>query len=277
MTLFYRNTFFRIEIIIASFFMLVIMGALFLLLPTYPEAAANISRRSNGVIQAVIVPLLKNAPYVPFATAASAVIYALISIVLIYFFFEKTQCPEILFFGFFVFSLTFEALRIMAPAKIFYNLPSVYLIISGRILLFSRYFGIFSLFAASVYASGLEVQNQKNIFLIICLAPLIIALGSPVDGLSWDSSFFMLTGYHVMFRLVEVGIALITMASFFIAAYIRGTKEYIIIGVGALLVFLGRNILLSADTWLTPLPGLLMLSLGTWFICTYLHRVYLWL
>ena len=165
----------------------------------------------------------------------------------------------------------------MAPAKILYDLPSVYLIISSRILLFSRYFGIFSFFAASVYASGLDVQNQKNIILVICLAPLIIALGSPIDGFSWDSSFFMLTGYHVMFRLVEGGIALITMASFFISAYIRGTKEYVIIGAGAFLVFLGRNILLSADTWLTPLPGLFLLSLGTWFICTYLHRVYLWL
>jgi hypothetical protein len=72
-------------------------------------------------------------------------------------------------------------------------------------------------------------------------------------------------------------IVLITMISFFVSAYSRGTREYVFIGIGSLLVFLGRNILLNADTWVTPLPGLVSLGAGTWFICTQLHRVYLWL
>jgi hypothetical protein len=205
-----------------------------------------------------------------------SVVYAFITMILIYYFFEKTQSPEILFFAFFALSFAFEGIRIIVPVKVVYELPNVYLIMNFRLLLFARYFGFFSLFAASLYASGLEVQKQRNIIFVITVAAIMISLGVPIDGLSWDSSLNMISGYPAMFGMVELGIILITMISFFISAYSRGAREYIFIGLGSLLVFLGRNILLNADTWLTPFPGLLILGLGTWFICTQLHRVYLW-
>jgi hypothetical protein len=80
-----------------------------------------------------------------------------------------------------------------------------------------------------------------------------------------------------MFRMIEAGVLLITMVSFFIAAYSRGAGEYIAIGAGSFLALLGRNILLSADTWAGPIPALLFLGAGTWLICIQLHKVYLWL
>jgi hypothetical protein len=207
----------------------------------------------------------------------SSVLYAFITTILIYYFFEKTQSPEILFFAFFVTSFAFEALRVMVPLMTVNDLPGVYLVMASRVLLIARYFGVFSLFAASVYAAGLGEQKQGNIVFIIAIAAMIIALGVPVDGLAWDSTLMTVHGYASMLKMVEVGIVLITAASFFISAYSRGSKEYIFIGIGSLLAFLGRLILLTADTWITPLPGLALLAAGTWIICVQLHRVYLWL
>jgi hypothetical protein len=106
---------------------------------------------------------------------------------------------------------------------------------------------------------------------------MIIALGVSVDSLAWDSSLMMVSGYTSMLKMVEVGIALITAISFFISAYSRGSRGYIFIGIGSLLAFWGRAVLLTADTWITPLPGLALLSAGTWIICVQLHRVYLWI
>jgi hypothetical protein len=128
-----------------------------------------------------------------------------------------------------------------------------------------------------VYAAGLEIQKQRNMFLAITVAALIIVMGVPIDTLSWDSSFSMISGYTSMFRMIEAGVLLITVVSFFISAYSRGYREYILIGAGSFLVFLGRNMLLSADTWLSPAPALIFLGVGTWLICTQLHHVYLWL
>jgi hypothetical protein len=277
MTLSERNIFFRAGIFTAAASVLLIGAVSFVILPVLPSAAGEITQRSPGIIQSLIGRFLEPNPYAPFASMAGAGIYALLTIVLVYYFFEKTQAPEILFVALFAVSFSFEVIRILVPLKQLIIIPPLYQVIGFRALLFSRYFGIFSLFTASVYAAGLDIQKQRDIFLIITVAAMIIVMGVPIDTLSWDSSFSMISGYTSTFRIIETGVLLITVTGFFISAYSRGSREYIIIGAGSFLVFLGRNILLSADTWLSPAPALILLGLGTWLICTRLHHVYLWL
>jgi hypothetical protein len=277
MTLSNRNIFFKAGIIVSLAALIGIGAVSRILLPLYPPLIPLAVQRSQGVIQALTSHFLSPAPYVPFAVVVSSVVYSLITMILIYYFFEKTQAPEILFIALFTLSFAFEPARLIIPLCSAWELPGVYPIAAYRILIFGRYFGIFSLFAAGVCASGLEIREPGNVILLILGATLIIALGMPIDGLSWDSALCLISGYASMFRLVETGIILITMASFFISAYIRGAREYLFIGAGAILVSIGRNLLLTADTWATPLPGLAILLAGTWFICNQLHRVYLWL
>jgi hypothetical protein len=277
MTLSNRNYIFKAGITISLVSLAAITVAAFVILPLYPSLVPLAARRSGGVLQALIGHFVNPAPYAPFAAMAAAVLYSLITMIFIYFFFEKTQAPEILFFAFFALSFAFEAIRVIIPLGTTRELPNIYLVMASRVLLFARYFGILSLFAASVYAAGLDMQKQGNIIFIIAIATLTIALGMPIDGLAWDSTLSMVNGYQAIFNLLEVGLVLITMVSFFVSAYSRGSREYIFTGLGSLLVCLGRTILLTTDTWVTPLPGLAILAAGTWFICGQLHRVYLWL
>jgi hypothetical protein len=276
MTLSERNICFKTGIVLAALNIAVLIITFLIIIPAHLSLEET-SIRSAGIFQALISRFLKPAPYSIYASIAASVLYAFIAAILIYYFFEKTQSPELLFIVFFVFSFAVETTRVMLPLRRIYEIPSLYQLMAARTLLFGRYFGIFSLFIASVYAAGLEVQKQRTITLVIVVAAMIIALGVPIDILTWDTSFNMVNGYTSLFRLIATGTFSITIISFFIAAYIRGSKEYIFIGVGALLAFLGRNILLNGDTWVSPLPGVFLLSLGTWFICTQLHKVYLWL
>jgi hypothetical protein len=87
----------------------------------------------------------------------------------------------------------------------------------------------------------------------------------------------MVSGYTSMFRLIENGAFLITTISFFIAAWLRSERDFIFIGAGTALAFVGRNVLLNAVTWIGLPMGLLFLVIGTWLICTRLHKIYLWL
>ncbi|GHV88195.1 hypothetical protein AGMMS50267_05550 [Spirochaetia bacterium] len=274
MTLSGRNRIFKTGIIVSLLILVLVAFAALTVLPAYPDLAAQAARRSS-----VLPNLWSAAPaaYVPYATMAASVVYAFVTLVLIFYFFEKTQTPEILFIALFVLSFAFESARLAVPLSLVRDLPPVFRIMACRVLLFGRYFGIFSLFVASVCAAGLEMQRQGNILMILTLASLVIALGRPIDGLSWDSSLCMLGGYSVMFNLVELAVMLITMVSFCVSVRSRGAKEYQFIALGSLLVFIGRGLLLKADTWIAPLPGLAILALGTWFICGRLHRVYLWL
>jgi hypothetical protein len=276
MTLSARNACFKAGIAVASLSSLVIIAAAFTILPAYPEAVAGSARRASGIFQSFAGNLQEPVPYASFLTMAVAVLYSLIGIILIHYFFEKTQCPEILFIGFFVVSFAFECFRIMIPLKITLDFPALYLANGGRILIFGRYFGLFSLFAASLYSTGLQVQKQQYIVFISAVGALIIAAGIPVDALSWDTTLNMLSDYSMAFVMIQWGILGITAASFFISAYTRGSKEYIFIGLGILLTYLGRSMLLNSDTWISPAPGLIILSLGTWFVCTKLHMIYLW-
>jgi hypothetical protein len=277
MTLYGRNAFFRIEILVSGGFLILAGGLALQALPACSLVMAEAVKRSPGIIQGLAARLLGPDPLVPFVSLAAAVLFSPAALILIYLFFEKTQAPKILFITLFVLSFSFEAMRLMTILQKVWIIPSLYLLLASRALLFGRLLGIFSLFAAGVCAAGLEVQKQLNVIFIVIFVSLVVTLGIPIDILTWDSSFSMINGYLSLFRMVEAVVLLITMVSFFISAWSRGTPEYTAVGLGSFFAFTGRSILLSADTWISPLPGLLLLAAGAWLICTKLHQVYLWM
>jgi hypothetical protein len=276
MTISSRNMAFKAGIISSFAILVFFLIASYRALPFYPELLQAAAARSSGFLAAV-ARFSAPARFAPYATTAAAILYALVTVIFIYYYFEKTQAPEILYVAFFTFSLVFEAARIMPPLCKALNFPGAFLVLSQRFLLFGRYFGLFSIFTAGVCAAGLELQGQRTAILIIVLSALMIAAGIPVDGFSWDSSLSMITGYGDMFRLAEAALSLATVISFMAAAQTRGAREYLFIGMGAFLALLGRSLLIRADTWITPLPGFACMVLGTLFICGKLRQVYLWL
>jgi hypothetical protein len=277
MTLSSRNLIFKAGIAFSLAILVFLLAVSSAALPFYPELLRKAVSRPSGFMAMPGAGFMAPAPLVPYITTIAAVLYALITIIFIFYYFEKTQSPEILFIAFFAVSFSFEAARIMPPLRMVLELPGVSLSLAQRFLLFGRYFGIFSIFTASVCAAGLELQSQRSAILIITLFALVIAMGIPVDGFSWDSSLSMIAGYSGMFSLLEAALALITAISFLVAAQARGSREYIFIGAGAFIALLGRGLFLRADTWIAPLPGLVCLVLGTLFICSKLRQIYLWL
>ena len=277
MTLSTRNYFFRGGILLAAMSLCLIAIGGYFAFSAYPGAVESAAMRSRGILQALVENRVSPAAHVPFFTMLAAVMYSLISIALIGNFFEKTQSPEILFFGLFVISMSFEFLRLIIPLRAVFAFPAMYTITSARVLLFARYFGIFSLFATSVYAAGLDAQKQHNTLFILVLSALVITIRLPIDAIVWDSTLMPWSGYGSMFAMVEAGILAVVMLTFFVAAYSRGSRAYVFIGIGVFLVYTGRNILFSADTWITLIPGLPALAVGTWIIASRLRREYLWI
>jgi hypothetical protein len=215
--------------------------------------------------------------YVPFATMLAAVFYAVVIQTLVYQFFEKTQSSEIYFFALFAFSLTFDCGRMFIPLQRIYALPQAFPVAAERLELFGRLFGFLALFASSIYATGFKAQKQGTVFFAIALVSLLFAIRIPIDPLAWDTSLRLNSGYRSMFYVVELVIALLSAASYFVSARLRGSKEFVQSGIGVLLVFGGRMFLLDADTIFTPLPAFACLVIGTWLICKSLHRIYLWM
>jgi hypothetical protein len=277
MTLANRNLVFKAGIVLSLACLAICIAGSIKAFSAYPLMESGLSLRSGGILKFLTAKFFDAKLTAVHFCILALVLYSFFSILFIYYFFEKTQSTEMLFVGFFVVSFSFEALRLILPLTQIYDIPSFYALAASRTILFGRYFGIFSLFVASVYAAGYETQRQRYVITIITVTTLIIALGVPIDTQTWDSSLNMVNGYVSMFMIIEVGTFLITTVSFLIAAWTRGSREFAFIGAGSALAFLGRDVLLTADTWAGLPAGLFFLAVGTWLICTKLHKFYLWL
>ena len=277
MTLLVRNNFFKGGILLAALSLGLTAAGTYFTFQTFPEAVASAAMRSWELIRPLTGDIAKTSDYVPLGSMLGAAVYSLIGIIFISHFFEKTQSPEILFFGFFVVSLSFEFARLMIPLQICYDLPAMYLISGSRLLLFGRFFGLFSLFAASVYAAGLDIQKQQNVLFSIIVATLLITLNVPIDSLVWDSTLIPISGYSAMFSLVEIGTVAVTIFTFMISAYIHNSRTYVFIALSIIMIYIGRKLVFNSDTWIFLFPGFIILAAATWFVCVLLRREYLWL
>lgn len=206
-----------------------------------------------------------------------SVLYATLTIGAMLYFFEKTQAPEILFFAFFALSLASEALRCSVPLALVREWPPAIADVASRGITFGRLYGSLALFAASVYANGIEFQKHGRVLIIIGIAALAVATGLPIDGQTYDTSFMPTSGYRSMMTTAEASIAVISVASFLVAGYARSSREYSLVAVGVSLVFVGRELLVKGDSWVTMPAGVALLAAGTWITAAQTHRYYMWL
>ncbi|MDR2510320.1 MAG: hypothetical protein LBC77_06720 [Spirochaetaceae bacterium] len=269
-----RHTFLLKFGIAAAAFMIAGLAAIsFKILPYYPELVDAALRRSGYVF--INARKLSPFHYAAYITMAASIVYALLTLILLFYYFEKTQSVEAHFFMFFVFSFVFESLRAILPLRMAFDLPSIYLSFAAHFLVFCRYFGIFSLFCASLYSAGFKTKEENLIFPLIIIA-LFIAFRIPVNKYTWDTSLCLVSAYPLAFWALEISTALLTVLSFLCGAFMRGQKEYYIIGAGAFFALAGRMLLFSGDTLILPVIGLCSLSAGTYIICSNLRRLYLW-
>jgi len=277
MTLSERNTFFKAGIVFCSICTLFVTAASFLIIPVYSSIMEEYTRRPVNVFQALTAIFMKNDYYAVYVSLSASVLYALIGIIFIHYFFERTSAPEILYIAIFTVSLAFEAIRLILPLYCIYIFSFFYINIAFRVLLFARFFSIFSLFAAGLYAAGLEMQKTRNVIFVMILAALVITLYVPIDSSNWDTSLNVVNSFSSMFALVELAAFITTMISFFIAANIRDSKEYYYVAIGVMFALAGRGFLISVDNWIGFVPGILLLSIGTGFLCSKVHKIHLWL
>ncbi|GMO60142.1 MAG: hypothetical protein Ta2G_20180 [Termitinemataceae bacterium] len=242
------------------------------ILPLYKDLAASAYANSSIFFQTIPAHV-----YAPFLSAAASLLFALSFLILIFYFFEKTQSMEIRFLSVFVFTLFFEVLRTIIPITQVVNLPLFYIDISARLLIFTRFLGVFSIFAASLFVSGLKQQKEESIMIPAFIIAALIALRVPIDVFSWDTSLAANYGYKMMFRLFEVLVVLIAFSNFIVGAYLRSAKTYIKIGFGILAAFFGRTLLIYASFNVEAFAGFILLCASCFYSGVHLRRMYLWL
>ncbi|MDR0409192.1 MAG: hypothetical protein LBH18_02175 [Spirochaetaceae bacterium] len=215
-------------------------------------------------------------PYTAFVATGLSVLFALVSQILLFYFFEKTQSTEIRFLSIFLFSFTFEILRIQYPLKEALQLSGYIPAITARLLIFGRLYGTFALFVAGLYACGFKMRREENIIFPMVMIALLLAFRAPFDMFRYDTNICPVMVFSHMFRVASAAIVLLSMYCFISGAYTRNNQEYYLIAPGILAAAVGRFLLFTADTWLMLFPAFAILLFGTWFAGSQLRRMYLW-
>jgi len=277
MTLSERNNFFKIGIVLCSICTLFVAAASFMIIPVFSKIMGEYTRRPGNIFQLLTGFFIGSSYYAVYISLAASVLYSLISIIFIYFFFERTSSPEILYIAIFTISFALEAIRFILPLQHIFYFSLFYVGLATRILLFARFFSIFSLFTAGLSAAGLEIQRTRNVIFVLIITSMVITISVPIDSSNWDTSLNIVNSYNTMFTLVSAAVFITTMISFFIAAKIRDTREYSSIAVGVMLALAGRGFVVNVDNWTSLIPGIILLSFGTVILCSKLHKIHLWL
>jgi len=276
MTLYGRNAVFKAGIALSSACLLLGLAATAFVAPLYPALDVR-PARPEGIFHFLVARHFQAAPLAAHFAILFAALYSLVALALIFRHFAKTQPPEIFFIALFAASLAPEALRLAIPLGEIWPTQPLYLTIAARAVFLFRYIGIFSLFAASVHASGYQPTRLRGSIAAMLASAFFVALAMPVDSHLWDSSLNMLSGRGSMFALVERGVLVLAPAGFLVAAHSRGLRLFAPVGAGAALALVGRNVLIGADTWAALACGAIFLAAGTWLACTRVHRIYLWM
>jgi hypothetical protein len=244
------------------------------ILPLYPELVSIKAVRNIPEFIGQMLP--PPAPYAVFAAIGIAVLFAFAGQICLFHFFERTQSVEIRFLSIFLFSLTFEVMRIAIPLKMAFNLSSYIPVIASRLIVFGRFYGLFPIFAAALYASGFKTRKDETVILTMAAAAMLFAFRLPIDTFNFDTNLYPVTGFSAIFTSTNIAIVLLAIYCFISGAYARGSREDYLLAPGVLAAVAGRAMLLNADTWQMLLPGAALLVFGVWFTGLQYRRMYLW-
>jgi hypothetical protein len=190
--------------------------------------------------------------------------------------FRKTTSYEILFFALFACSLAFDALRSLIVLSIGLDSPSAYAALLCRFVYFGRWAGNLSLFAASLYSVGMKHEKAGRDIAVVLFLSVILATLMPINSGFLMESFLFRPGYASILRFAWVSVSALCLVNYLFAAYLKGSRDYTLMGLGVLLAMLGRDILFFMTDPLLCAIGLVSLSSGGMLFIRRCFRLALW-
>ena len=204
-------------------------------------------------------------------------LFSLGALFVLYSQFRKTASPEIFFFLLFLLSLGIEGIRGLPLALRIIHTPYYLDHLVVRSIYMARLFAVFCLFAAGLFANGMQYQKLSIAFGIALLTAFTLASLLPVaDGSLKPEETVEL------FVLGDVAIVLLTLKALsvvnFAAAWIRSsTREYLWLSLAALMVLIGNEGILLTRSLPLRLAGAVVLVTGTLLFARRTHEIYLWI
>jgi hypothetical protein len=204
-------------------------------------------------------------------------LFSLLSVLVLYGSFRKTASPEIFFFLLFLLAVGMDGLRSLPPALRLLRMPIYLDQLVTRFLYLARFFGVFSLFTAGLFANGMQYQKLSIAFGIELLAAFTLASLLPVADIAQQDGG--LPGYHHISDVMAVLLSLrvLSIINFTVAWIRNNNRDYLWLSLASLLVLLGNEALVRGENPFLRIGAGMALVSGTVLFARRTHEIYLWI
>lgn len=233
-------------------------------------------------------PILKEPPVVSnkrFILFQVSFLPVLISIVFLTFFatimllyikieFEKTQCPEVIYFLLFLFALLLEASRLAFPFLNLWDVNVNNALAVSKIVLCSRILAPLSLFFATIYNKTLSRQYvEQNIFILFVLS-IFLTVAFPFNTQKALILCYFECSYKTLFIISQYTILALTLLSQVVDFIVE--REKFTFPYALILLCIGYLTLTRTVTYLQLVVGCPLLVSGCILYLKDLHKRYTW-
>lgn len=204
------------------------------------------------------------------------VLYALVMLGIIAFRAARSASLEIFFFSLWCLALCFELARAMSLWMALSGAGLSAVSIVERFAIFGRYLSFIALFMGSMFPAGLKPERSGVLLSAALIAAMFFTSIHPINQGTNGSLLVVELGYSRLLRLLEIGLALLTLANYGIAWKENRDKAFLRAAGGAALciagIWLGRSSL-SIFVSAVAVAGL---CIGSWLYLKSMYSYYLW-
>lgn len=204
------------------------------------------------------------------------VLYAIVMLGIIAFRAARSASLEIFFFSLWCLALCFELARAMSLWMALSGAGLSAVSIVERFAIFGRYLSFIALFIGSMFPAGLKIERSGVMFSAAIIAAMFFASIHPINQGNNGSLLVVGLGYSRLLRLLEISLALLTLANYGIAWKENRDKAFLRAGWGAALCIAGMWIGRSSLSMFASAAAIAGLCLGSWLYLKSMYAYYLW-
>ncbi len=229
--------------------------------------------------QIKILSRLNLLDYDPMAVCISTLTcnaYVLITTLIIYLSFEKTQALETIYFLGFLLSCLAESSRLFIPVYALAQESPPSLVTVTRIVIGARMLAPLSFLFAELFSDTESRLFVERNFVIMLLASIFMGVLIPLNTGSYSSIFTFQWGIQEIFHLARLLLVVTTLIAIICKFAANYSTEIIHEGIGYVISICGYFILCNSDNYILVIVGASALFIGTIYYLRSMHQIYRW-
>ncbi len=217
--------------------------------------------------------------YEPMAVCISTLVfnaYVLITTLIIYLSFEKTQALETIYFLGFLLSCMAESSRLFIPVYALAQEDPSSLATVTRLIIGVRMLAPLSFLFAELFSDTESRLFVERNFVLMLLASIFMGMLIPLNTNGYSSIFTFQWGLQEIVHLVRLLLVATTLLAIICKLVTNYSTETIHEGIGYLISICGYFILCNSDTYILVIVGASALFIGTIYYLRSMHQIYRW-